>query len=256
MRVPPANIPMTRGVLHIAGMLVLFGCSSHTVLVGRDDLPPVGKDAGRPVVAASDASEPMRDAAVLSGMPDAAPSDAAPADGAPTDATPGDADTMAEPDAEPPPARCTGSNADCDGDPRNGCEANLDQDSAHCGSCTTACRNPDCACRAGKLTVVCPAGHADCDGDSRNGCEVDTDTSMQNCGSCNKLCHRNGLDAVSAMCMGGHCQIGCRFEPFEPFKQADCDDNPDTGCETDLLTDDQNCGMCGMRCNCFQGMCL
>lgn len=255
------SIAMTRRILRVVCVLALVGCSPRTVFVGRDDTPPIGLDAGRLVIVpAPDASEPMLDASVTAPMVDAAIlapiADAAPRDAAPVDAAATDAEPMAEPDAEPTPPRCTGSNADCDGDPRNGCEANLNEDSAHCGSCATACRYPDCACRAGKLTVVCPPGHADCDGDRRNGCEVDTDTSMQNCGACNKLCHQNGLDAVSATCMGGHCQITCRFEPFEPFKQADCDDNPDTGCETDLLTDNQNCGMCGMRCSCFQGMCL
>lgn len=204
-----------------------------------------------------DASAALRTSGAGTTGRDAALPGAALSDAAAVDTSPADASALIEPDADLPPVPCTGSNADCDGDPKNGCETNLNEDSAHCGSCAIACRDPDCACRAGKLTVVCPAGHANCDGDSRNGCEVDTSSSMQNCGSCGKLCHHNGLDAMTAVCTDGHCVITCRVEPFEPFMQADCDDNPDTGCETDLLTDNQNCGMCGVRCTtCLQGQCL
>lgn len=165
-------------------------------------------------------------------MPDAAPIDAAP------------------PPPSPPP-QCTGSRADCDKDPNNGCEVGLSRDPRHCGKCETACQFPDCACRAGVLTLVCPPGRANCDANERNGCEVDLMTSMQHCGSCSRLCHTNGHDAVSAVCTDGHCRISCRVHAFG---QGDCDDNPDNGCETQLWTN-ENCSRCGERCTCSEGMC-
>lgn len=220
---------MCRTFLAVA-IVWLASCSSHTVFVGAD-APPVAphvRDAGvadANVISARDAGHES-----LDGASNPTPRDAASA---------------------PPPLRCTGTNADCDADAGNGCEADLANDPEHCGSCGVACHSPDCACRDGVISVVCPAGRADCDGDSRNGCEVDIDTSMQNCGRCGRLCHTMGHDALEAICVAGHCKITCQIEPFG---QGDCDDNPDNGCETNLWTD-ENCGMCGVRCTCIDGKC-
>jgi hypothetical protein len=60
-----------------------------------------------------------------------------------------------------------------------------------------------------------------------------------------------GHDALTAVCMAGHCRITCQIEPFG---QGDCDDNPDNGCETNLWTN-ENCGQCGMKCTCLDGAC-
>jgi hypothetical protein len=60
-----------------------------------------------------------------------------------------------------------------------------------------------------------------------------------------------GHDALAAVCMAGHCRITCQIEPFG---QGDCDDNPDNGCETNLWTND-NCGQCGVKCTCVDGVC-
>ena len=158
------------------------------------------------------------------------------------------------PDAGPPPPTpptCTGTQADCDHDPATGCEVNLATDVNHCGKCEIACRYPDCVCRAGVLAVACPQGRADCDGDSSNGCEVNTDSSMQHCGRCNRLCHTMGHDAIAAVCVSGKCRITCETE-FSG--QNDCDDNPDNGCETNIWTN-ENCGQCGVKCTCLNGVC-
>ncbi|HKP62043.1 MAG TPA: hypothetical protein VJV78_35170, partial [Polyangiales bacterium] len=150
------------------------------------------------------------------------------------------------------PVTCATFTADCDGDAANGCEADLRSDPAHCGACDRACANADCVCRDGQMRQVCRPGHADCDGQAANGCEVDIQTDLQHCGACRRRCHTEGHDALTATCTAGRCQLTCRYHPFP---QIDCDDNADNGCETQAWTDDQNCGMCGVRCACNNGVC-
>lgn len=154
--------------------------------------------------------------------------------------------------SDPPPPSCQASHEDCDRDPRNGCEADLTRDPAHCGRCGNACQAPDCACVDGALVVSCPSGRADCDADPSNGCEVDSATSMMHCGRCQRACHTNGHDAIAAVCVDGACRITCESEVYP---EADCDGNPDNGCETSLWLDDMNCGGCGVRCTCNMGVC-
>jgi hypothetical protein len=59
---------------------------------------------------------------------------------------------------------------------------------------------------------------------------------------------------VNGVCDAGGCQ----------GKFADCDKNPNNGCESDTATDAANCGACGMACTttqanghamCSEGMC-
>ena len=99
----------------------------------------------------------------------------------------------------------------------------------------------------------CAPNTADCDGDARNGCEVDTRSDLQHCGGCGRRCHTEGHDALTAACVEGLCTLTCRQDLFGDH---DCDHDPDNGCETRLMTDDENCGGCGVVCSCFQGNCL
>jgi hypothetical protein len=150
------------------------------------------------------------------------------------------------------PRSCAGGTADCDEDAGNGCEVDLMKDAKHCGGCGVACPSADCVCQDGRVVTVCPAGRADCDANPTNGCEVDTRSSMQNCGGCGRLCHTNGHDATTAVCSSGECRLTCESELFP---ERDCDGNPDNGCETSIWTDNQNCGGCGVRCTCVDGVC-
>lgn len=63
----------------------------------------------------------------------------------------------------------------CDFDPGNGCETNVETDLAHCGSCTKSCvTNPPNAnvhCTQGKCGISCAAGFKDCNMDCADGCE-------------------------------------------------------------------------------------
>ncbi len=58
----------------------------------------------------------------------------------------------AAPDAEPDAAACDPPFADCNGDPSDGCETNLQQDPAHCGKCFRSCLGA--ACVAGQCEAV------------------------------------------------------------------------------------------------------
>jgi len=163
--------------------------------------------------------------------------------------------TATQDKTEPATPSCEADRADCDGDSANGCEVDLLNDRAHCGSCTSACQSEDCMCLDGALAVSCAGTQADCDGDAANGCETDLTLSMEHCGACGSLCHSNGHDAVEAACVDGRCEITCepRIAP-----EADCDNDPDNGCETYLYFDRANCGECGKTCrtNCEGGVCM
>jgi hypothetical protein len=74
-------------------------------------------------------------------------------------------------------AGCRMGFEDCDGDPSNGCEADLMRDEAHCGACGTTCGGAPSAngvCGAGTCGLGCVVGTFDCDGDAANGCESAT----------------------------------------------------------------------------------
>ncbi|MFO0604471.1 MAG: hypothetical protein U0324_14920 [Polyangiales bacterium] len=141
-------------------------------------------------------------------------------------------------------AECNPGFADCDGNPANGCEANLQADEGHCGGCGRACALPGGvnACVRGACAVTsCAAGLGDCDGNAGNGCEVALDTSLLHCGACGHACPApaNG----TARCAGGACGVGSCNAGF-----ADCDANPANGCEVSTLTSTAHCGACGRAC--------
>jgi hypothetical protein len=97
---------------------------------------------------------------------------------------------------------CNAGAADCDGDPKNGCESKTDADTANCGACAHACgtTNTDAAkCAAGKCDLTCKAGFGHCTTDDSGGCETDTQKSADHCGKCGHSC-------LGGQCVGGKCQ--------------------------------------------------
>ncbi len=88
---------------------------------------------------------------------------------------------------------CPAGMADCDGDPKNGCEAPLNT-AWNCGACGSVCKLFGVAvyaCIAGTCEVNrCNVGFGNCDGDSKNGCEVNTNLSHDNCGGCGIKCQK------------------------------------------------------------------
>ncbi|MBI5516821.1 MAG: hypothetical protein HY909_23755 [Deltaproteobacteria bacterium] len=140
--------------------------------------------------------------------------------------------------------RCAERTADCDGDPRNGCEAELLTSGAHCGRCGNACASTVGAtarCAEGRCGTACMPGRGDCDGMASNGCEADLTTS-DNCGACGLRCAGEA----------GLCQVDT--DRATGAQRAMCVRSCLAGTSlcggrcADLTTDPQHCGACGVAC--------
>jgi hypothetical protein len=147
---------------------------------------------------------------------------------------------------------CENGYADCDSDPGNGCEISTMDDRASCGSCQTACENPngETGCSEGLCTPSCAANFADCDALGGNGCETDL-TTPTNCGGCGARCE-NAHGSVR--CVAGSCSPTCDAD------WGDCDGLAANGCETNLARNPLHCGTCTRACaagsqTCESGSC-
>jgi hypothetical protein len=141
---------------------------------------------------------------------------------------------------------CLAGWGNCDGNLLNGCETNLNADSGHCGTCTTACGtfNGTASCSVGKCVIACNNGFGDCDSNTVNGCEVNLNTDAAHCNSCSTACSTyQGYPT----CAGGVCSISCSTG------YANCDGNVTNGCEIDLKTDKSHCGSCTKVCSSNHG---
>jgi len=86
---------------------------------------------------------------------------------------------------------CDVGYGDCNGDPADGCEVNLQTSQDHCGACGFACDVLPFApgmCSTGTCRNWCVPGRGDCDGNAANGCETDLRTSTSHCGRCGNGC--------------------------------------------------------------------
>jgi hypothetical protein len=144
---------------------------------------------------------------------------------------------------------------DADGGFADGCETNLQDDENNCGECGNVCaaENGSAACVDGECRIEsCGAGFDNCndgddDGGYADGCETNTATDKQNCGGCGDM----GIDCDDAFaplnatgrCLASTCQIADCFDDF-----GDCDDNTNNGCESDLRSDEGDCGACDREC--------
>ncbi len=111
---------------------------------------------------------------------------------------------------------CAAGHADCDGDPKNGCEASLSSPSS-CGNCTTKCAAPSPLCAPTGCVSSCPGGLTEC-----NGACIDTKMNLDNCGMCSRKCvaPANG----DPVCLNSTCAFACRTG------FGDCVDNPAKVC--------------------------
>jgi len=137
---------------------------------------------------------------------------------------------------------CAAHTADCDGDPTNGCEANIAGDALNCGGCGIVCAMPDghAACVDGMCVVdSCLPQRADCDADPANGCETDL-RSVEHCGACGEVCE---FDNGRAQCGAGACTFEGCVAPF-----SNCDGVLTNGCETDTDSSLEHCGGCNLGC--------
>jgi Fibrinogen beta and gamma chains, C-terminal globular domain/Stigma-specific protein, Stig1 len=131
---------------------------------------------------------------------------------------------------------CNMGFGNCDMNPANGCEVNVNTDNANCGACGRACAAGQ-VCAAGACVTTCAAGTTNCSGDC-----VNTGTDPRNCGACGRACSLANV-AVNA-CVAGGCVIGGCSTGF-----GDCDGMAANGCETNVRASDvSNCGGCGVVC--------
>jgi len=99
--------------------------------------------------------------------------------------------------------------------------------------------------------VACPSGLENCDGEC-----VDLDTDLEHCGACDNPCD---LPHATEECIDGQCTLlACEDEAG--YDWDNCDGVDANGCETDKLTDHDNCGSCGVVCaddeGCVDGGCV
>ncbi|WP_394843436.1 hypothetical protein LZC95_41110 [Pendulispora brunnea] len=181
---------------------------------------------------------------------------------------------------------CAKGFADCNGDPRDGCEARLSE-ASHCGACDVRCGAANAVCAAvGDDRFACLNG---CPDKALAICNlqcVDPMTNVANCGECNHacpttqngeaLCYQGkcrvacatGYHACGARCVGPSdataCGDSCTACPSGPHSSAacdkgtcgiacsagfaNCDGDMQNGCETSVFEDAKHCGGCGRPC--------
>ena len=150
-----------------------------------------------------------------------------------------DPDYSVIPQFEADEATCDTVDNDCDGDVDE--SHDLANDVNNCGACNAACAYDQGVPLCNNATCSldsCMAEYGNCDGNDANGCEAAFMTDGSHCGGCDNPCtNANG----STVCAAGQCVPACG----NGF--ADCDGDPNNGCETSTttLTD---CNACGEVC--------
>lgn len=92
---------------------------------------------------------------------------------------------------------CASGYDNCDGNPHNGCEADLGTDPRHCGACDLRCDNGQCM----QGECVAAEDYVNCNEDWSDGFEAHLLSDPRHCGSCDQDC------------LGGGCSNG-RCGPF------------------------------------------
>lgn len=131
----------------------------------------------------------------------------------------------------------------CDNQPGNGCEADVNNNNANCGACGAACSSNHVQpfCKSGTCTGPCENGWLDCDTNKQtNGCEVDSQSDTKNCGTCGNDCSATCKGNVkSASCGKGVCSVASCDQGFYDVNQVCAD-----GCECQAVADGaQVCAM-------------
>lgn len=147
---------------------------------------------------------------------------------------------------------CATNFADCDNDPTNGCEVNLQTSTGNCGVCGHACSGANSvstACAMGQCAPTCLDGFGNCLKPAApmadDGCETVVLDDVFNCGACGRTC--NGLNTASRACVGSTCVSTCDLG-FANCTTPAAGANDD-GCEINAQTSGTNCGGCGNDCS-------
>ena len=149
---------------------------------------------------------------------------------------------------------CMEDYSDCDGNYKNGCEYQLSP-------------NHVIACRDKSVAGYCQSGYGDCNNSYMDGCEINLNNNLEHCGKCSNACPSgqicNGAGVCADTCAAGsvYCGTSCveisanhidasqmdgtnRCATLDDgsvyvpcvFDYANCDDNPQNGCEFKLST--------------------
>lgn len=151
--------------------------------------------------------------------------------------------------AECDQAKCNNGYSDCDDDPSTGCETQTNT-AQNCGGCGITCdpgqicaKDPD----SNQLKCRCSPGQTLC-GDN---C-VDLVSDISNCGGCGISCVSTWVHGMG-VCLYGSCALECTHG------YDDCNHDPSDDCETNVRSDPNNCGGCGIHCSkdqaCIGGRC-
>lgn len=133
---------------------------------------------------------------------------------------------------------------DCNNNPADGCEIDLDSDVNNCGFCFNQCPGtvgtPICV-NGGCDISSCNPGLEDCDPNDGVNCETDIWSDPNNCNGCGLVCN---LANATALCSTGSCVVDQCAAGW-----GDCNNQDPDGCEHDVSGDPANCGFCGNVCS-------
>lgn len=104
---------------------------------------------------------------------------------------------------------CSGAFRDCDLDPSNKCETDINQSLENCGACGSECKGEHASstkCVEGNCAFSCDSGFSDCDGDPGNGCETELTKDVASCGACGTACPKSDAGA-QIPCTAGQCRF-------------------------------------------------
>lgn len=143
-------------------------------------------------------------------------------------------------------ALCPSGRQDCNQEGADGCETKVSSDPLNCGLCDVVCppvRNGVAGCINSSCTIArCQQGFEDCDGNPLDGCETDTRADPRNCGGCGVMCAT--LPNAQVGCLDGACVVAMCNDGYDS-----CDrQSPILACQTNLNTDEYNCGDCATVC--------
>ncbi len=133
----------------------------------------------------------------------------------------------------------------CDESLITGCEANLTTPQ-YCDSCKNNCEDlPQIeivACDNSQCKILdCQGDWGNCDGRWETGCETDLANSSSHCRECENSCSKKPHTNVK--CQNKECVYTC----FSGW--GNCDDDWNTGCETNLTNSSSHCGKCKNSCS-------